>query len=80
MARCECCGNDYDTCFTVTISGVTHTFDSFECAIFTVAPACDHCGCRIVGHGMEGQRSLFLLCALRAHGGRRVVEGSRADR
>jgi hypothetical protein len=62
----ECCGNDYDKSFTVTISGVTHAFDSFECAIYTVAPACGHCGCRIIGHGME-VRGRYFCCAHCAH-------------
>jgi hypothetical protein len=62
MATCEVCGNDYDKAFTLTIGGATHTFDSFECAIFAVAPKCDHCGCRIIGHGMEA-RGHFYCCA-----------------
>ena len=37
MATCETCGNDYDKAFQVTKAGMTHTFDSFECAIH--APA-----------------------------------------
>lgn len=31
----------------------THTFDSFECAIHKLAPVCEHCDCKIVGHGIE---------------------------
>ncbi|XIA66458.1 hypothetical protein ACFIOY_10975 [Bradyrhizobium sp. TZ2] len=53
MATCETCGNDYDKAFQVTMSGKAHTFDSFECAIHALAPTCDHCGIRIVGHGLE---------------------------
>jgi hypothetical protein len=62
MARCELCGNDYDKAFTVTLGGRTHTFDSFECAIHVLAPTCSHCGCRIVGHGMESA-GRFYCCA-----------------
>ena len=51
MARCEVCGNDYYLSFQVVAAGKTHTFDSFECAIHKLAPVCDHCGCKIVGHG-----------------------------
>jgi hypothetical protein len=47
------CGNDYDKAFTVTTAGEEHTFDSFECAIHRLAPVCEHCGCTIVGHGVE---------------------------
>lgn len=70
MATCEICGNDYDKAFTViTHDGGTHTFDSFECAIHAVAPTCDHCGCRIVGHGVEANDT-FYCCAhcAREHG------------
>ena len=59
MARCEVCGNDYDKSFQITAAGTTHTFDSFECAIHRMAPTCEHCGCKVVGHGMEaGGRSI----------------------
>ncbi|MBN9518078.1 hypothetical protein J0H58_06100 [bacterium] len=53
MAACEVCGNEYDKAFTVTMTGQTHTFDSFECAAHALAPACAHCGCRVIGHGVE---------------------------
>jgi len=71
MARCEKCGNDYDKAFDVIMAGRTHTFDSFECAIATLAPVCGHCGCRIVGHGMEvkGQYYCCAHCGEHAGGG-----------
>jgi hypothetical protein len=59
MARCETCGNDYDKAFQVTMSGSTHTFDSFECAIHALAPTCENCGIRIVGHGLEKDGTFF---------------------
>jgi hypothetical protein len=63
MARCDVCGNDYDKSFTVrTAEGNEHTFDSFECAIHLLAKTCDHCGVRIVGHGIESNGS-FYCCA-----------------
>jgi len=52
MARCETCGNDYDKAFQVTLNGKTHTYDSFECAIAALAPTCENCRTRIVGHGL----------------------------
>ncbi len=54
MARCEVCGNDDDMAFDVVAAGQSHTFDSFECAIQKMAPVCEHCGCKVVGH--EGSR------------------------
>jgi hypothetical protein len=59
MARCDCCGNDYDKSFQISMRGRTYTFDSFECAIHTVAPTCDHCGTRIIGHGLEKDGRMF---------------------
>jgi hypothetical protein len=63
MARCEQCGNEYERAFQVrTADGESHTFDSFECAIHVLAPTCTHCGCRIVGHGVEADGD-FFCCA-----------------
>jgi hypothetical protein len=62
MAICDVCGNEYDKAFQVTRGGESHTFDSFECAIHALAPTCDHCGCRIIGHGVEGGGRIFC-CA-----------------
>jgi hypothetical protein len=62
MARCEVCGNDYDKSFDVILAGNRHTYDSFECAIHALAPRCSHCGCRVVGHGLESEGKVFC-CA-----------------
>ena len=59
MKACDCCGNVYDKAFEVTMFGKTYTFDSFECAIHQLAPSCAHCGCRIVGHGVESSAEFF---------------------
>ena len=62
MARCEVCGNDYDLAFEVHAQGAVHTFDSFECAVHAMAPVCEHCGCKVIGHGVQsGGR--FFCCA-----------------
>jgi hypothetical protein len=62
MPECEVCGNEYDKAMEISIGGSTHVFDSFECAIHAVAPTCAHCGCKIVGHGIEANGSIFC-CA-----------------
>jgi hypothetical protein len=62
MALCEMCGNNYDKAFEVIMAGTSHTFDSFECAIQTLAPTCEHCGCRIIGHGVEAHGDMYC-CA-----------------
>lgn len=60
---CEVCGNRYDKAFQVTTAeGQGHTFDSFECATHALAPTCDHCGVRVVGHGVEADGRVFC-CA-----------------
>jgi len=59
MAKCEACGNDYDKSFEVVAQGKTHIFDSFECAIHVLAPTCEHCSVRIVGHGLEKGSRMF---------------------
>ena len=70
MAQCEVCGNDYDKSFTVTVNGEEHTFDAFECAIEKLAPRCEQCECRIIGHGVEEAGAIFCCahCAKHAQG------------
>lgn len=69
MKTCHTCGNRYDKCFDVTKDGETFSFDSFECAVHSLAPRCEHCQCRILGHGVEAGERIFCCahCA-RAHG------------
>jgi hypothetical protein len=63
MATCEVCGNDYDRAMTIEKEGASHVFDSFECAIHALAPTCEHCGCRIIGHGVESGDGRIFCCA-----------------
>jgi hypothetical protein len=70
MARCETCGNDYDKTFMVTTAcGGEHTFDSFECAIQALAPNCEHCGCKILGHGVEKEGVMYCCAHCAKHKG-----------
>lgn len=62
MARCEVCGNDYYRSFEVIAQGNRHVFDSFECAIQKLAPVCEKCGVRVVGHGVEADHVIYC-CA-----------------
>jgi phage terminase large subunit GpA-like protein len=68
MAKCDHCGNNYDKSFEVRMAGTTNTFDSFECAIHMLAPECEHCGCKIIGHGNEANGRMFCCanCARQA--------------
>ena len=73
VGTCEKCGNEYDKCFEVVIQERRHVFDSFECAIQALAPTCSHCGCKILGHGVEVDETMYC-CAHCAgqHGARKV--------
>lgn len=62
MARCEVCGNEYDKSFEVVMDGQSHVFDSFECAIHALAPTCAHCGCQVIGHGVQAEDAIYC-CA-----------------
>ena len=74
MATCEVCGNDYYLAFEVIAAGQRHVFDSFECAIHALAPTCDHCGCKIIGHGVEANGSFYCCAHCAKHEGVRGVD------
>lgn len=59
MSTCNSCGNDQGKIFTVTYAGKSYHFDCFECAIHTLAPPCQTCGCKILGHGIENSENYF---------------------
>jgi hypothetical protein len=69
MGTCELCGNAYDKAFEVIVGGKSHTFDSFECAIHVLAPSCEHCGCRVIGHGVEASSGIFCCAHCAAEAG-----------
>lgn len=63
MARCDVCGNDYPLSFEVIDADGRHAvFDSIECAAHRIAPTCAHCGCRVLGHGIQDGERIFC-CA-----------------
>ncbi len=63
MATCDVCGNEYDKAMTIEREGRRGTFDSFECAIHALAPTCEHCSVRIIGHGVEAADGRVFCCA-----------------
>jgi Rieske Fe-S protein len=69
MAECEVCGNDYDMPIEVTVAGARHVFDSFECAIHRLAPRCEHCGCTVIGHGVQAGGRFFCCAHCARHEG-----------
>jgi hypothetical protein len=62
MARCEVCGNEYDKPLEIHQNGEFRVFDCFECAIQALAPTCQHCGCKVIGHGVQAGQEIFC-CA-----------------
>jgi hypothetical protein len=73
MARCDTCHNDYDKTFEVRKDGETYTFDSFECAIHKLAPTCEHCSCRVLGHGVEEQGAIYCCASCAREKGRTAL-------
>ena len=63
MGRCDVCGNEYEKTLVITAAGRKGTFDSFECAMHAMAPTCGHCGCSIIGHGVEAPDGRYFCCA-----------------
>jgi len=69
MAVCVVCGNDYDKSFQILPDGAGEAlvFDSFECAIHRLAPTCEHCQCRIIGHGSEVDGRIYCCAHCARH-------------
>ncbi len=76
MAVCETCGNDYPSAFEVRMGGQVHIFDSFECAIHRLAPVCLHCGCRVIGHGVQAGEQIFCCASCAAAKGAQGLRDS----
>jgi hypothetical protein len=74
MPQCDVCGNDYDKPFVVTMAGRKYTFDSFECAIHALAPICAHCGCKVIGHGVEQGGHIYCCAHCARHEGIAVLK------
>ena len=62
MNNCMQCGNQYDKTFTIIQDEKSYLFDCFECAIQFLAPSCQHCRTKIIGHGVE-VKNKFYCCA-----------------
>lgn len=68
MTECATCGNSYDATFKVVKDGEEFEFDSFECAIERLAPRCERCNCRVIGHGVQDGANVYCCahCAKQA--------------
>jgi hypothetical protein len=75
MNTCETCGNRYEHLFSVRLDGKEHFFDCFECAVHALAPACNNCGVKVLGHGMEVDGTIYCSAHCgRLHGERGFVD------
>jgi hypothetical protein len=54
--------------------GDHHVFDSFECAIQALAPRCEHCACRIIGHGVEAEGKYFCCAHCASESGHKALQ------
>ena len=63
--ECEVCGHESEDAFEVVRHVGRHTFDTFECAIYAMAPLCARCGVRVIGHGVKecDQTFCFAHCS-----------------
>lgn len=67
---CDVCGNAYARAFQVnTADGGRFTFDSLECAAHRIAPRCQHCGCMVLGHGIETPGGVCCCASCARHSG-----------
>lgn len=72
--QCHVCGNEYDRCFELKLEGRTYAFDCFECAIHALAPTCEHCECRIIGHGVQVGEAFYCCASCARMDGRNGVQ------
>lgn len=69
-ATCEVCGNSFDRPLYIRVGSddePVHVFDSFECAVHALAPRCAHCGCRVIGHGVQVEQSVYCCASCARH-------------
>ncbi len=66
--ECEVCGQESEDAFEVVRHVGRHGFDTFECAIYAMAPRCARCGVRIIGHPVKEDDHTFC-CAHCAEAG-----------
>jgi hypothetical protein len=62
VETCDQCGNAYAQTFQVHMKGKDYSFDCFECAIAKLAPHCNECDTRVIGHGVEYNSDIYC-CA-----------------
>lgn len=59
MKACDSCGNKYYEPLFIKYKDKEYVFDSLECAINLLAPICESCGNKIIGHGVKVAEHIF---------------------
>ena len=79
MPTCVTCGNTSESIYRVSHQDREYVFDSIECLAAALAPSCEVCGLRILGHGLEISGRLFCCtqCARRVGLNRPVKRSER---
>jgi hypothetical protein len=73
MGKRVVCSNEYDKAFTGVMTGHKHGSDSFECALHAAPLVCAHCGCNVIGHGIECNDVIFCCVSCGKHAGVAIV-------
>ena len=78
MDKCHTCGHNYEEPMRISKGGKEYVFDSFECAVHALAPTCQHCDCRVLGHGVEEGGKTFCCAHCARMSGASQQSGRRA--
>ncbi len=76
MPVCDVCIKEYEKAFHVIFGGNSYLLDSHECAAHRLAPRCDHCGCNILGHGVESNDAIYCSAGCLRNWNDRPINGS----
>lgn len=77
MAAREVCGNEYEgSSAMITTDRRAHIFDSIDDAAHAIAPVCAHCGCRVLGHGMQSGGKIYCRASCARRTGSDAVRDS----
>jgi len=77
--ECEVCGHESEDAFEVVRHVGRHTFDTFECAIYALAPQCANCGVRVMGHGVIEDDHTFCCTHCAEAGPRKEAKPGKGD-
>lgn len=62
MPACATCGFDTNEPLSIRYHAISAEYCCFECAITPLAPICQHCRCKVIGHGAYGPKGEIFCC------------------